>query len=336
MKNAPFVDWITIRQSHYGQKPLPLFLNGVRSLHSRDGICRFEKPVPESLRGSWDSSLAIQSDGACFLLSGNVGRFGRPDNVFNFQWRDTQKALERICDALAVPRFSTREHARLSGDPGQGVSGSIVSRLDITKNFRTGSDAQARAFIRHAQTLAISRTKRGVSGDESVWWVNTMRMVKVYNKAAELVARHGFDTDDPLVRWCRDNGIVRVECELKRRLLDDKKMTSIEQITDEKLEEIFQEQTAFLNRFDSSDEPDILAAIPSRSRAYAAAWLAGQDLHQFVSRATLFRHARVLRSHGLDILQQRNIQKFPMKVRVIELEHVEAPSWYEWHKKEAA
>jgi len=163
-----------------------------------------------------------------------------------------------------------------------------------------------------------------------------MRMVKVYNKAAELVARHGFDPHDRLVCWCRDNGIVRIECELKRRLLDDKNMTSIDQICDEKLEEIFQEQTEFLNRFDSSDEPDVLASIPARSRAYAAAWLAGQDLHQFVSRATLFRHARVLREHGLDILHQRNIEKFPMKVRVIELEHVQAPSWYEWERKEVA
>jgi len=113
-------------------------------------------------------------------------------------------------------------------------------------------------------------------------------------------------------------------------------MTKLENINDEKLEKIYQEQTAFLSRYDSSDEPDILAAIPARSRAYAAAWLAGQDLHQFVSRATLFRHARVLKQHGLDILQQRNIERFPTKVRVIELEQVQAPDWYEWHRKEAA
>jgi len=163
-----------------------------------------------------------------------------------------------------------------------------------------------------------------------------MRMVKVYNKAAEMVSRGGFEKNHPLVVWCRDNGIVRIEVELKRRLLDDLKMTKLESIDDEKLSRVFDEQTAFLSRFDSSDEPDILASIPARSRAYAAAWLAGQDLHQFVSRATLFRHARVLRSHGLDILQQRNVERFPTKVRVIELEQVEAPEWYEWHKKEAA
>lgn len=163
-----------------------------------------------------------------------------------------------------------------------------------------------------------------------------MRMVKVYNKAAEMVARGGFAPTHPLVVWCRDNGIVRIEVELKRRLLDELNMTKLQSIDDEKLESVYQDQTAFLSKFDSSDEPDILASIPARSRAYAAAWLAGQDLHQFVSRATLFRHARVLRDHGLNILQQRNIERFPTKVRVIELEHVQAPDWYEWTKLEAA
>jgi len=160
-------------------------------------------------------------------------------------------------------------------------------------------------------------------------------MVKAYNKADDLV-RLGHARDSALVRWCRDNGIVRIEVELKNRLLSDLKMQRMENITDEKLAAIYDEETAFLSRFDSSDEPDVLSSIPARSRAYAAAWLAGQDLRQFVSTATLYRHGKILAGYGLHIFEPRNVSTFPTKVRVIELEAVEAPEWYEWQKKEAA
>jgi len=334
-RGTPFIDWLTIRQTHYREQPLPFFFKGVRSYTDASGVCLFEKACAQSFRGSWDSNINIQCDGSVVLVSGNVGRFGRPDNVFNYRWGETLEALDRICDAVPIPRFGAFDISECGQDQGQGRSHAIVSRIDLTKNFRTGSDAQARAFIRHLSTISLSRCKRGIAGDESVWWVNTRRMVKAYNKADDLL-RLGHDRCSPLVGWCRDNGIVRIEVELKNRLLSDLKMQRMENITDEKLAAIYDEETSFLSRFDSSDEPDVLANIPARSRAYAAAWLGGQDLRQFVSRATLYRHAKVLAEYGLHIIEPRNISTFPTKVRVIELEAVEAPDWYEWNKKEAA
>lgn len=49
-----------------------------------------------------------------------------------------------------------------------------------------------------------------------------------------------------------------------------------------------------------------------------------------MSRATLFRHAKVLREYGLDIMEVRNIVKFPTKVNVIELKPVSPPDWYKF------
>lgn len=331
VSNAPFVDWITIRQHFTRAEPLPLLFRGVHSYHTADGVCRSERLCAESVRGSWETSLRVQSDGSGVLISGNVGRFGRPDNVFNYRWGGTLQALDRVCDALSLPRFSVADHTGSAADTGQVTSGAIVSTLDITRNYSAGSDAQAAAFIRHCGGLNVSRCKRGLSGDESVWWSNTMRMLKVYRKGPELVA-HGMPKSSKLVQWCYDLGIVRQEISAKSRLLDYLKMKTLDSITDERLTQLHADEFGFLTKFDSSDDPDILMQIPPRSRAYAAAWLAGQDLGAMCSRATLYRHGRILARYGLDVFTPRNISQFPTKVRVIELKPVAAPDWYEWEK----
>lgn len=335
MSSAPFIDWITVRQRFTLEEPLPLLFRGIHSFHTSEGVCVSERLVAQRVSGSWNTSIVVQCDGASVLLSGNVGRFGRADNVFNRDWRGTLEALDRVCDALALPRFRSVKGLQCETSTGQRDGGAIVSTLDITKNYSCGSEPQALAFIRYCSGLNVSRCKRGVGGQESVWWVNSRRMVKVYIKWLEMVA-HGADMQDPLVVWCRDNGIVRVEVSLKRRLLSDLGLSDLSAISEEKLATIYAEETAFLAKFDSSDEPDILARIPARSRAYAAAWLAGQDLSHYCSRATLYRHGRVLREYGLDIFSPRNVQNFPTRVRVIDLAQVDPPSWYEWEREEVA
>lgn len=150
-------------------------------------------------------------------------------------------------------------------------------------------------------------------------------MLKAYRKGAEM-ASHGGDKE--LIEYANDVGLVRIELELKKRELSEEGLIDIGNVTQERLEELFVRHTEPFRRVDSSDEPDILAAIPSRSRAYAAAWLAGQDVRMLCSQATLYRHARVLREYGLDILEQRNIERFPVKVRVIDLVPLSVPDWY--------
>lgn len=173
--------------------------------------------------------------------------------------------------------------------------------------------------------------KRGFAGDESVWFSNTRHMLKAYRKGAEMKSHGG---DEELVKYANEAGIVRVEVELKRRLLGELGLDEIGNVDDDKLVRIFEEQTAIFRAVDRSDEPDIIAAIPARSRSYAAAWLAGQDVFALCHRATVFRHAKVLKQYGIDILEPRNVQQFPIKVRVVDLVPLEAPEWH-WTRKTA-
>ncbi len=185
---------------------------------------------------------------------------------------------------------------------------------------------------------------RGYKGEWGVYWVNTRRMVKAYLKAPEMIEhakeKHGKDFEqfinEKLVAWCQDIGMVRLEVEVKRRELESLGLNFPGNVTDDKLRAIFDEEISFLLKADRSDEPDILMALPAGSRVYAAAWLKGQDLRQICSERTLYRHAKILKHYGIDLRYRRDICSFPVKVRVVDLVPLSAPSWYEWGDDQAA
>lgn len=324
-----FIDWITITQHHQGAV-LPILTGGLTVHYSADGVPVFERNQSTRISGSHDTSVRVGCDGFRVSLSGNPGRLSRPDNVFNHGLAGTIEACNRVLVELGLPPFTTRGADRPAGaarEVSQPGRGAVVSRLDVTRNYRTGSESSARAFIRWLGGRSISRMKRGQAGDESVWWANTRHMLKAYIKHLEML-KHGAGKDDDMVMWLKDQGVVRVELELKKRLLSELGLNDLANLTDEKLAEIYEQQIEPFKRADRSEDEELLESLPQKSRVYAAAWLAGQDMQAMASRATLFRHAKVLRECGIDILAPRNVERFPVKVRFIELEPLAVPDWY--------
>lgn len=331
MANEIFVDWISISQLHQTEEQLPIYCGGIIVNYDPLGNARHERVCAASFPGSFETSIRLKSDGKHTSLSGNVGRFSRKDNLFNLGFRETLAKANRICLARGLPAFTP---AKILASAYEAESqGARVSRLDITCNFATGSESQARALIRWLGNRSVSRMKKGRVGDESVWWVNTRHMLKAYVKHIEML-KHGCDPDDLVYQWCKEQGVVRVEIELKKRLLFDEGLNQLENITDEKLIHIFHNETEIFSRVDRSDEPDILDAIPAKSRVYASAWLAGQDLKNLLSNGTLYRHAKILREYGIDILEPRNIEQFPVKVQIVDLKPLSMPSWYSLEEQE--
>jgi len=366
-----FIDWLTASQ-HHSEGGLPIVFSAIRSTYDTEGVCRSEHAVPASVSGSFDTAVRVGCNGSRVFISGNVGRFGRADNLFNHGWAGTLDAANRILEGCGLPPLSaagdspgqdmadawrsgvpygvsdqgrleaarryggklldSAEHVVASPDwfpiGAERYVGARISRLDITANFSAGSDAQARAVIRWLGAQSMSRLKRGIAGDESVWWANTQRMFKAYLKAAEMVS-HGASADEFSVVWCREKGVVRVEIELKRRLLADLGLDRVGAVSDAALLSVFKDQTELLRRVDRSDAPDLLASLPARYRMTCAAWLAGQDVRSMMAHGTFWRHAKVLREYGVDIAQARNVEAFPLKVRVIELKPLAVPDWYE-------
>lgn len=333
MSGTVFIDWITVAQDH-PQGGLPIIQRGLSAHFDRYGNCIIERVKPETVSGSFETGVRVSCDGYRVYLTGNVGRLGRSDNLFNHGWEGTKGCLDRICARADLPPFRAAQGLPFS--PGEErISGARIYRLDVTGNFACGSDGQARALIRWIAARSVARVKKGSAGDESVWWANTRRMFKAYVKAAEMRS-HGVSEQDWLYRWTLDQGVARVEVELKRRLLEELGLNDFGAVTDARLAEVFASETELLRSVDRSDEPDILAALPKRSRAIAAAWLAGVDPKTFVGRSQLYVHARVLRGYGIDLFAERsNVKNFPVRVRVIDFEPMRVPDWYDL-KEDAA
>lgn len=57
------------------------------------------------------------------------------------------------------------------------------------------------------------------------------------------------------------------------------------------------------------EQKDFLDSLPSASRRYAAAWMAGQDLSLFVPCSTFARQAKILLQHGIDIAKPCDVTK---------------------------
>lgn len=318
-----FVDWVTASQLH-PEGGLPVITGGLVVHYDASGIPRFERNCSASFTGSHDTAIRIGCDGYRVSLSGNVGRFNREDNLFNYGWQGTKAACQRILLLAGLPIFTASSGIEGHEDFRRGA---VVSRLDVTANYETGSESQARAVIRWLAARSLSRMKRGQAGDESVWWSNTRHMFKAYIKHLEMAA-HGVDKDNETLQWCKERGVVRVEMELKKRLLSDLGLNDWESLSQDKIEELFHDQTEILKAVDRSDEPDLIEGLPVRSRIYASAWLAGKDLRDMVCRATLYNHAKILREYGIDILQVRNVEQFPVKVRIVDMKPLAVPDWY--------
>ena len=193
--------------------------------------------------------------------------------------------------------------------------------------------SQARHVLAWLASRSVSRMRKGRIGDESAWFYNSHWSLKGYLKSEELVVgrpgKPGLSPEDQRVVWCRDKGVVRVELTLKRRLLSDLGLSDPDEVTDELLSELFVERTEILRQVERSAEGEVLAAVPRSTRALLAAWYSGRDVREMASRATLYRHARLLREYGINLMESRpTVVGLPVAVRLLELEALSVPEWY--------
>ena len=105
LKNG-FIDWLTISQFHQVSQPLPLVHQGVRVDYNEEGLPIFERASPKRYMGSFDTSVRISCNGYRVYLSGNVGRFSRPDNLFGFGINQTIERANYLLAMFDLPPFT--------------------------------------------------------------------------------------------------------------------------------------------------------------------------------------------------------------------------------------
>jgi II/X family phage/plasmid replication protein len=331
-----FIDWIHLSQKHDG---LPDLNGGFFMETDENDSEKWRTAKHLIVEGSHDSSIKLRSFAGTVEMRGNIGRWCRSDNLFNLDFPDTIRRANEILDCFSLPAFSD-DGDYWENNKGEVCSlGAQVSKLDLTRNYLTGSQHDAAAFMAwlDGQSLPYIRRGRKIGSTTVCWGSPTGRfMLIAYDKAQEMLdhakdAEHRAEIKDSKVyKYCRENGLIRVELKLRRQELKDKGLRFLGDITMEKLTEIFNEKVAFLYKAETPDNLT-LADIPKAVRLSYTSYINGVDVAQILPRETLRRHAKILRNYGVDLTTAPSVHRLKTSVRSINIQPAIAPDWY-WAK----
>lgn len=377
MNQTTFLDWVYMAQQRPSGAPeWPLIHDGF-NLKTRkefmegeiDGtnLVFFERPEDfrysmKSLpvRGSHSTQVITRCDGTEMLISGNVGRYNRPDNIWNYQLDDTVAIANQIMQAQGLPVFTPgemfmkptmSERDRENGVPPWAYTGAVFREMHVTRNYATGGDAIAKEYMRFIQGQRSARISKGVFGHESVVFGELARRGKplhkaivCYRKGPEMLAHaKGKENKErilksPEYQLAMDTGLVRVECKWGSHYLRDRGLRYLGGITMAKIISLFERETAFLLDAEPDRAARVVADMPPKLRSAALHWIRGDDLRQLFSRATFFRHVKALRDYGIDASEPRNISGRPNGEEALQrmldalpafnLREMAAPEWY--------
>lgn len=372
MRGSTFIDWINLSQRHEGVE-LPIVSDGVRVsgrafeeltdtagrqwyvvTPNEEGGVRYQVPSLQR-RGSFDTSLRVRCDGARVDLSGNVGRWERPDNVWNYDLDETLGKAGEFAASLGLPAFSAGER-RLKADVSQhdrdlGLfdewTGAVIRELHVTRNYFVGSELLAKEAMRYMGGLRAARIAKGVFGDETINFGRNggklHKRIVVYRKAAEMLAHAKGDEAKARVRasreyqMARDLGLIRVECKWGSDYLRDNGLRFVGGASMGKVISLFEAETGFLLEASADRAARVVADLPTKVRAAALLWIRGDDLREVFPRSTYFRHVKALREYGIDASEPRGVkgegsvdqlQRLLDGLPQFELRELPPPEWY--------
>lgn len=359
-----FVDGIVLTRKFDPRTPIKE-LCGLRSMAYREpgDIDREGNTVEETevvgermgtawIQGSHESKLQLRSDGTTLSLKGNPGRWGRPDNLFNLGFDETIAKANEIVEQQGFPanafckgeRDSWTESQKqklnlASGEtPEEPWTGARIWSIHLTQNYVTGSPENAKRVIDWLNTQSVARVKKSRLGLSTIVWGSIRYcQTEVYIKADEMVAHcktpeaKAAMRESEAYKYALNAGIIRLEVKCAKDFLKHRNLTYLGNWSMEKVTELFKEKADILDRCklaENDDDEALLAALPKSTRVHAAAWLAGIDVAPLMSRATFYRHAKLLRGYGIDIAEPRNVTVLRPKMREIEISPASLPDWY--------
>lgn len=347
-----FCDWITLYQDH--QTDLPIINDGYvvrfepdafrKSIDDETGEIR---PMFDALKaeytvsrkmeheGSYESKVSIRCDGRRVELSGNVGRFGRPDNVFGLPVLETIDRANEILAALGLPPFScTVKNAPYARqDSFSKGNNAVITRVDLTANFAAGSrDAAFRVlhWMSGQGTARNSGKNPRNYGNGITWNEGSKRHYeKLYFKADEL----GPHVSNEVRQYCEQNGLLRYEVSLKARELADRGLQSmmgwLPVEKEGKMENVIYGHFAQVLTRNQVTVTEC-QKIPGKLGLIARSYLNGENPYEALDAGISTRRrwrAQLLR-FGIDIAQPIDVTRLNTRIRVIDLQPVSAPAWY--------
>lgn len=327
-----FCDWLSMYQVH--PEGTSLVNDGHVFAVDQDGEIEWDVAQKLVFRGSHDTSIRIRSDGFRVTLEGNIGRFNRADNLFGYTVHDCISLANVLLAGFGLPPFTDRppmQMVRKGGeDGGFQALGSVITRVDLTCNWVTGSSGNVEQFIRYLQGFKSGRQEPTTYKTTGVAWGVGSKYwyAKVYDKAGEYFRQCGKKAkafDPALFDYMLTSGIARHEVELKSRYLKQNNLWRMSQWGVGMEDRIY---ALFNDVIGGQTYVDTFLEIPGRAGELAVAWRDGADLKKRLSTATYYRYRKELLKYNIDIAVPSNIKRLQSRVEVITLSPAEVPSWY--------
>ncbi|OYQ71465.1 phage/plasmid replication domain-containing protein [Wohlfahrtiimonas chitiniclastica] len=370
------VDWLTIYQDHHDKAgKLRKINNGMLlNLEDLDSYSdEFHKGETEInthwhdgqeykelwrsykkylVEGSHSTRLMLFCDGTRVFLSGNIGRFGRRDNLFNLSFGETIQKANKILAKFGLPAFTFgKTNCYPSLRDGRLIRsrlyGAVITRCDVNVNFATGSPENAQYLVDYLQTRSISHVSKSVSGRSSAQWGRKggRLFTKAYVKHEELMAHCKTKDRESLEKsfayqYAKKHGVVRIETEIDRKTLADSGLRDLEQVTMAKLARYAKEKIDQLLNFpqENLEYFDPLQVFTEKKHIKTISmWKAGLDLQdrRIMSKTTFYRHRNeILEISGIDI-SERFIEGVSIEARSLinrfDVKPLSCPENYKLH-----
>lgn len=327
------IDWLSIVVPFEHPR---LFAGAITSIDT-DGTVEWESPKRYQHRRSYETTVFLKSQGSVqgdpglathLYIDGNLSKMLLGHNVDGPDCFATlvTTAFKLICRQLEIP-FTVFDLYRVSKGVFQ------IKRLDLTYYLSAGtSDADTDALLIALGETGGTKLRKAYTDKGSVYFQQGSRRWSAvfYNKAKEL-KKHKPPRMDHVTRWLfaespkrlqsdyephqygnlikACTGMVRVEFRLLSLELNDQEIENGQKWvsafgTDPELDPatIWGNMMRKL-RFSGNVRinGDALNDLPGSVRGTYELWRSGVAVRELLTRATFYRHKRILREHGVNI-----------------------------------
>jgi len=279
-----------------------------------DGVLEWQSQCWDSIScASSETAVFARCDGRTLRIKGNVGRFGRPDNLRGYS---VAHCAERARTLLELGGFEVEGFGVAGSRSEFGRLGTVITRVDLAGNYEVSDYAG----LCHAMSVRrIGRILPIMGKYGPTWGYGAKRggwfRAKLYDKTAELAGRKRVSTGATVARF-----EIQLGAEYLRRAgLDTVEAWGIGDDMGKVVYGRFAKQV-----FRDSVSVERWDEIPARLRHYAVLWRDGVDVRSLCAESTFHRVANRLLACGFDIRVPCNVQALTRVVRQVEVRQVSA------------
>jgi hypothetical protein len=365
-----FIDWLTISQEHAFDLPVVCDVFTLTVDANTNEVLSTNQPRFKH-EASHSTSVTIHVQGRRIRVEGNPSRIGRLDNLFGFTTiEQCVSVYNGLLAEYGLPAFTRCTVVNLrQGESGAKAGdwiadGAKIERIDLTTNLAMG-EGNALAYLRGVSSQRIGHSIGFLyPNGRTVSWTpkgngkgGRLQYRKAYDKAFEMdqnilpkIKRLYGDQSPEFAyvsrvrNYCAEQGVVRMEQELKSEFLQRECLSYWGLINERRFAELHDEflkiderlKVTAMDIVSISGQlvaeglcPNLRSARTTAS--YALEWMTGAQLD--FKKKQVNTHAALLNKIGINIRNACDTSRFaPVFVRQcreIEKQPLLMPTWYQ-------